>query len=224
MYSQPLQALLLEAKARINGKSLAESKLQYPTDYPQRGIPGTPERTIMGPLSKRRQKNLLWRAFVRESAKVHYPLEVVVSKRQTAGQVSDPTALAAQGVRPLGFQDQGLYEEVEAIAGFEPAVLTSRERKALKLPAHQPVPRMTLHPKSRLTGRFVRRRFRQLIDRIPILKYSYDDGTSAKPPSYSVHVSPHALTAQHRYVKVKVNHATLEDLAWVEYTKKQRSS
>ena len=220
MYSPALRALLLEAKSRINGKSLSKSRLQYPVDYPQRGIPGTAEQAIMGPLSKRRQKNLLWRGFVMETKKVHYPFEVVVSQRQTAEEASHPAALVTRGVRPLGFQDQGLYEEVEAIAGFKPAVLTGRERKALGIPAYHPVPRLSLHPKSRLTERFIRRRFRQLIDKIPILKYSYDD-TSGKPPSYSVHISPHALTKEHRYVTDKMSHATAEDLAWVEHTKKQ---
>lgn len=74
-YSAPLEALLTSPLARPRGLSpLKPLDLVIPPNLPAKFDPESAEAKALGRLSKRREVNLRWRFFTRETAKVYPPL------------------------------------------------------------------------------------------------------------------------------------------------------
>lgn len=226
VYSAELRALLLSSLARPT-KPLSPSRLETPHTFPERADPSSQDARLLGPFSKRREVNIRWRHFTNEWKKTLPPLQVHVREwaaDEEAVLKTDDESVARAGIRPIGLQDSGAFEEAEKIAASVMLIpVPRRERIASQL--EQQTPSSTTEPYllnlptgSRLTRRFVRRRYRELLSRIPILTYSVDvpkHGMPARPGSYSVSISPHAATKSMRTSPVGLPIANATDLKWI---------
>ena len=211
--------MLFDSRARGGFRALTPARIEYPVGFPRRGIKGTEESRLLGPMSKRREKNLRWRKFAEEIKKLYPPLQVVASRRTGSIPIEkkDHASVQEAGARPLPFQDLGIFEEVEKISSFKVRSMTRRERKALgsQGPPTDSIPHITLHPESRIKGRFLRRRYRQLLDKIPILKYAYGkpENRPLKPSTFSTHFASDS----------RVTLAEPADLEWIAHVRNQTS-
>lgn len=141
---------------------------------PERAKPDSEDARVLGPFSKRREVNIRWRAFVKEWKKVFPPLQVVLRDRASGTMEAGHTALASAGVRPVGFQNIGLYEETILVPGLarQRPPLPRRERKAQSARSDSDADSQDQPPGSLLHRRFIRRRYQQLLAQLPILTLS----------------------------------------------------
>lgn len=180
VYSPELKALLTSGPSRRT-KPLSPKSLVFPPSLPQRADPTSEDARLLGPLSKRREVNIRWRYFTTEWQKVRPPLQIVVAD---AGVSAADTARA--GIRGVGFQGTGVFEDVERIAGpaRPPPPLTRREMQAGKV-SGEVQPR---HP-----SKWLRRRYQHLLWRLPVLTYEPPaDEKGRKRGKYVVSLSPSA--------------------------------
>ena len=226
VYSPELRALLYSSLARPT-KPLSPSRLKTPHTLPERADPNSEQAHLLGPFSKRREVNIRWRYFTKEWKKTLPPLQVHVREWAADEEVvlkTDDESVARAGIRPIGLQNSGVFEEAEKIAAsVKPMPVPRRERIASQL--EQQTPPSTTEPYLlslptglRLTKRFVRRRYQQLLGRIPILTYSVEapkEGKPTKPGSYSVSLSPHAAAKSMRTSPVGLPIANAADLKWI---------
>ncbi|KAG6890730.1 hypothetical protein C0992_013113, partial [Termitomyces sp. T32_za158] len=218
VYSPELKALLLSSDSRRT-KPLSAKSLTFPPVLPLRADPSSEDARLLGPFSKRREVNIRWRYFTKEWKKVFPPLQVVMNEVPTSDgecHTASKEDIARVGVRALGMQGQGIYEDVHAIAGplTQPRPLTRKERLSRGADIDTPVqPR---HP-----SRWLRRRYQELLGRLPILTYTPTDNKNIKSPGrYSVSLSSNALapTLRHdpsRYPETE----SAADLQWLELAK-----
>lgn len=226
VYSREMLALLGVPGTRANGRRILPEWIAWPPQLPERAKPYSKEAQLWGPFSKRREVNTRWKFFEFEVNKLYPPLQVTLEERPPPGashtvvHKTDLASLRHHDVRPLPFQDSGVFEEAEAIAG-EPSrirLLTRKEKKALAegtLNTHAPSPPIPVGPA--LPSRFVRRRFKALLSRIPILTYAFSasgDG-EPKPGKYGATFSPVALANHTRYSVVRLPNADPEDVEWL---------
>ncbi|KAJ7655002.1 hypothetical protein DFH06DRAFT_487414 [Mycena polygramma] len=170
VYSKELRVLLTTPASRI-GKALTPKALDSPPTLPPRADPDSNEARLLGPFSKRRETNTRWRFFAEASQKVLPPLQVVVENdtgdTPTRGVSRDD--LLRAGVRGLPLQGLHVFEDVEILAAQRPRYSPKSNHV---LESHSP--------------RWLRRRYRSLLNRLPILTYTT---TENKPPRYSVSLS-----------------------------------
>ncbi|KAG5353238.1 hypothetical protein C0989_009201 [Termitomyces sp. Mn162] len=212
IYSPELQALLLSSDSRKT-KPLAAKSLVFPPVLPLRADSSSEDARLLGPLSKRREVNTRWRYFTQEWKKVLPPLQVVM-KDSTSDIEFDKTSqedLARADVRALGMQGRGIFEDVHAIAGplTVPRPLTRKERLSSGTGVDTSV-------QSRHPSRWLRRRYQELLGRLPILAYTPTRDKSRSSGRYSVSLSSNALapTLRHdasRYPEVEL----AADLQWL---------
>lgn len=164
-------------------KPLKKAHFQTPPKLPPRADPNSEEARLLGPFSKRREVNIRWRYFTEQTRRASLPLQVVVYDKATGKKETSPEALKRAGIEPLGLQDAGIYEEALALAGpkLRRPPLPKRESQALR-----PEDSTT---SSELPRRFLRRRFQQLVSKIPVLTYTYNSADASKPGAYSVSVN-----------------------------------
>ena len=164
---------------------------------PARADPKSDEAHLYGPLSRRRIYNKLWRFYRTETDKVLPPIELSIVHQE--GQGGPDVA----GRMP--FQRLGLVKEIEDLVGTagDPP-LTRKERKAVK----EEPQRGSGHP-----SRWVRRRYRSLLSKLPILEYSQRPGKSEG--SYSVRVSNKALKSR-KATDEMVREIDDVNFAWLE--------
>ncbi|GBE77814.1 hypothetical protein SCP_0106960 [Sparassis crispa] len=166
-YSKELTTLLTTAYSRTT-KALTLKALQHPHTLPPRADPSTNDAKFMGPLSKRREVNIRWKFFTEQHKRVHPPLQVVLEERTESGDVvhkTDSSSVLRAGIRPVGLQGSGVFEEVQALAASRP-----RRRSAHGKPypdSHASQPDFRSH----LPHRFLRRRFQFLLGRLPVMTY-----------------------------------------------------
>nr|GAT47844.1 predicted protein [Mycena chlorophos] len=151
VYSPELRALLTSSASRP-AAVLKSTALDHPPTLPARADPKSEDARLFGPLSKRREVNIRWRFFVKESRKVHPPLHVAVD---SGARIED---VHSAGIRSLPMQSLRAFEDAER------------------------------HASSPYVPRWVRRRFRGLLDRLPVLH------KSQKSQAYSVNLSDHRQT------------------------------
>lgn len=161
MYSEELSALLTSGVSRPAG-ALSRKKLVSPHLLPARADPSSEEAQLLGPLSKRREVNFRWRSFTEEAAKVLPPIQVDV---KDSDSTTDDAVKA--GIRHFGFQGMRLREHIQAIAGpvNAPVSVTKKERRSN-------IPLVTTAPLPAHPSRWLRRRYRQLLARLPVLTYT----------------------------------------------------
>ncbi|KAI0639632.1 hypothetical protein C8Q77DRAFT_1152597 [Trametes polyzona] len=210
VYSREMKALFTSESSRKT-RALPPAALAHPPTLPPRANPESPEARILGPFSKRREVNLRWRFFQAELQRTLLPLQVAVEKPPASGGLralrkTDADALAQAGVRPVGLQHSGVFEEIEALASPP-----SKQRRASgEGTAEQPAPKFESH----LPTRFLRRRYQQLLARIPVLVYKPPRQTPSGTHSgtFQVSLSPNAAkrsSPAHRM-------AGETELAWIQ--------
>ncbi|KAE9408283.1 hypothetical protein BT96DRAFT_954212 [Gymnopus androsaceus JB14] len=155
VYSPELKALLTNSASRE--KPLELHQLKFPPTL-------SPQARLLGPLSKRLEFNTRWRYFEREWKKVYPPLEVAVQKEKTGR------------ANAIGFQDQGLIDHINDMV--RPSAATSPMTRRERLSSNAQLP----PPTQRHPSRWLRRRYQDLLGRLPILVF----GTGSKAPSFNV--------------------------------------
>jgi hypothetical protein len=142
-----------------------------------------------------------------------------VKQRGTQETSSQEDALLGARIRGVGMQTAGQLDQVKSLAGpASEKPPAPRRIDQIYLPhTHSPAA-----DQRSLPNRFLRRRYRELLGRIPVLTYSYVPGESATSSSgyptgkYEVSLAPTALS---RYVRQETVHSQeldAVDLAWFE--------
>jgi len=213
VYSQELTALLTAGDSRQT-KSLDKSSLITPPILPKRADLSSEEARLFGPLSRRREVNIRWRYFTREWKKVLPPLQVTVQEKSSNYEVchetSEALGVVRAGIRGVGMQGSGILEDVENIVS-PPWMLstpTRRERRtkdqstdlAVPLPRQRPI-------------RWLRRRYQELLGRLPILTYIRQEGHASQ--RYEVTLHPCAIAPSKRYGAKRLAEADDVDLMWI---------
>lgn len=214
VYSPELKTLLTSNISRTS-KPLAHSDLKAPPLLPVRADPSSDDARLLGPLSKRREVNIRWRYFEQEWKKVRPPIEVTVLSTESEQLGRSQQDILRAGIREVGLQGLGLFEEVENLVGSSSPPRTKRERQTLGDTTAPSNPSST-----RLPSRWLRRRYEALLARMPIMTHT----TSHKPDgtgSYLVSLSPKARsTGQSREIELFAE-VDDSDLAWIDKGRKE---
>lgn len=174
VWTAELKALVTSDVARPK-KALTPNALLVPPTIPSERLDSnSAEYRILGPFSKRREVNARWRFYFQELNRTNYPLQVTVVEPATSGDgvvnKTDEPSLTRAGIRSIGLQDSGVFEEVEALASPSPMQCSENQNAQQDLTRHSaaPQPRVESH----LPRRFLRRRYQQLLSLIPVLIYT----------------------------------------------------
>ncbi|KAF9076099.1 hypothetical protein BDP27DRAFT_1210775 [Rhodocollybia butyracea] len=208
VYSPELAALLTASASRISSKSLEPHQLEFPPILSPRANPNSEEAQLLGPLSKRLELNTRWRYFTREWKKVLPPLEVTLRKED--GSISTPADVSSSGSKNIGFQGQRILNSIENIVGPStlPAPMPRRERPLSEdqLPSDRP----TRHP-----SRWLRRRYQDLLGRIPVL-LMIPSAHKLQKPVLHIKLSLNSLSLVGRSSAYRRPHLDPVNLAWLE--------
>lgn len=231
-------ALLTSSQARSQ-KSLTPSQLITPPILPPQADPNSEDARLLGPFSKRREVNIRWRYFTREWKKVYPPLQIRLAEWRESGETRymvDEDSLLRAGIRGAPMQNTGIMEQVIALAGqaHELRSSTRRERLAGQAHAHGSSTRDEPFASDDLTDalpsgfdthlphRFLRRRFRTLLSRLPILTYTYEKSSARETrPKYEVSLASAAVSQQSRYMPSRFVEADETDIAWIQHAEKE---
>lgn len=223
VWSAEIKALVTSEHSRAK-RVLKPKALLVPSNIPaERLDPDSPQSRILGPFSKRREVNARWKFFLQELQKTQYPLQTVLRPRAASGDGEerrlDSESLALAGIRSIGLQGSGVFEEAEALAC--PPALVHLEDNVESTAAKQSF-RPTFE--SHLPQRFLRRRYQQLLAQTPVLAYLLSDTennsdpttpsspTSRKPGRFNVTLSPNAS----RRLGIIHSMADSIDMAWIQ--------
>jgi hypothetical protein len=191
---------------------------------PLRADPSSEEARLLGPFSKRREVNLRWRYFTEECRKVLPPLQLSVKEISDSFEVtkesSDRHDIAAAGVRNVGLQGGRLLEEAQNLAGpaWKPSSIPRRARKGPRIqtpdsPEESPFT-------SELSTRWLRKRYQNLLGKIPVLTYSYpkrqNDGEGGHSGRYEITLTPSAISSQVRYGASRLPPVDESNLSWIQ--------
>lgn len=127
---------------------------------------------------------------------------------------TDKASLDEVGVRAVGLQGSGVWEDLVAAAGppVYPPPQTRRERAASAGDDRKDGTR----PDSASLPRFIRRRLQDLLGRTPLLTYHHKPGyTPSKAGKYMVSLSPNAPDPS-RYGAKRLPEAHESYLAWLD--------
>ncbi|KAH9857959.1 hypothetical protein C2E23DRAFT_864963 [Lenzites betulinus] len=214
VYSREMTALLTSDASRTT-KALPSAALANPPSLPARANPESPEARALGPFSKRREVNIRWRFFQQELQRTRLPLQVAVNEPTVSGGVwsasrnTDVDALARAGVRPVGLQHSGVFEEIESLACPPSKLRHSADRASSAGLTEHPAPSLDSH----LPVRFLRRRYQQLLARIPMLVFKPPSPkpSGTQPGRFEVALSPNAAKRSGPAHRI----AGDTDLAWI---------
>ncbi|RDB28879.1 hypothetical protein Hypma_015714 [Hypsizygus marmoreus] len=215
VYSPELKALLTSNLSRKN-KPLTPKSFSFPPTLPLRADPNSEDARLLGPFSKRREVNIRWRYFTSEWKKIRPPLEIVLEDTST-GEVLRGNAdadVARAGIRGLSMQGQGVFDDIEAIVNplSGPRPPTRKERRNSDADTQPPQTAALRHP-----SRWLRRRYQELLGRLPILTYSQFTAKGGNISGrYSVSLSPNALTPLRLFLPQVAEVATVEDQCWLK--------
>ena len=196
-----LKALLTSAHSRTT-KPLKVANLVTPPILPARADPSSPDARIFGPFSKRREVNIRRRYFASEWKKVFPPIELQVRPDSLGKRQSAKKLIPGFGIRI------GVLADIEkTVATLKARPLPRRERSSEQDSSEVGI--KAGHP-----SRWLRRRYRSLLSRLPILLYNPSDN-SEQSGFFSVQQSELSLPPYQRpipYLPV-VDSTTL---AWLE--------
>lgn len=187
---------------------------------PLRVNPHSEEARLFGPLSKRREVNIRWRHFSAEWRKVWPPLEVQVSSAGVDNS-TDISKVSSAGIRPMPLQGLGLLEEASALAQPPNTEKTSGEDQSNSV---RPYTLRQFRPFDNVdesAARWYRRRYRELLARIPILKYSASSKPKSTTGSYEVSPPPNALANAYRSLPERWPEADEDELTWLDNAPKK---
>lgn len=208
------------------------SALNTPPVLPARADPESEEARFLGPLSKRREVNMRWRYFRQEWKKVLPPLQVLVEKTDSGEPkiTASLEALQASNVQPVGLQGVGVMEEVQALARspskapYTPSGSSHQSGTGFDDASSRPLPQFESH----LPRRFLRRRYQELLGRLPVLTYK----PGLNPPKsleqasarYQVSLSEDAIKHTLRSTPSRIPEISTVDLAWFDMGSDQKIS
>lgn len=220
MYSPELTALLLSPYTRpSSGKPLKPSHLCEPPTLPLRANPSSEDARLFGPFSKRREINIRWRYFSQQWKRLYPPLEVSVKKQGARETSSQEDAVLGARIRGVGMQTAGLLAELMSLTGSG----SERPPTPRRInPVYPPHAVSRIADCQVLPNRFLRRQYRELLGRIPILTYSHVPGQpvmgtkGCSVGKYDVSLAPNALSPriQHEAARSKAPGLDDVDLAW----------
>ncbi|KAI6047782.1 hypothetical protein EDC04DRAFT_22564 [Pisolithus marmoratus] len=197
VYFTELRALLSSAYSRKN--PLKDTSFAFPPTLPERAKPGSEEANLLGPLSKRRELNTRWRYFTTEVKKVLPPLQISVEPPLPDNSANND----ARQHRCIGFEETNLLQQVVDLAGCtRTSPLPTRGIAADRV--HNPFD-------GNLPVRWLRRRYRELLGRLPLLTYH---PAKSEPHTYTVSISRNALTGGKLQVS-RLRFVGEKDLAWI---------
>jgi hypothetical protein len=215
-YSPQLKALLTSGLSRTT-KALQPQALTFPPKLPLRADPCSEEASLLGPLSKRREANIRWRYFVREWKKVLPPLQASVKIHDVIHNGTTKEDVRRAGIRGFGMQGLGVFEEIETLIGppwipKTPCFHGEQEmREKTGGDSTSQSLRSPRHP-----SRWLRRRYQELLGRMPVLHYSGRTRSGSGCGRYSVLLSDRAITPSRRYSADRIAEVDSVDLAWLE--------
>jgi len=219
VYSPELSALLLSPYSCSSGKALKPSHLHQPPTLPPRADPTSEDARLFGPLSKRRQVNIRWRYFSHQWKRIYPPIEISV-KPQEAQKIPPQEGFPPNvGIRGVGLQGAGLLEELRMLAGeVSKRPITPRRIDSVY---RSKSPSINTNRGS-LPNRYLRRRYRELLGRIPILTYPNVPGNLTKATAsnrhptgtYEVSLAANALSWRVQHEVAHSSEVDAVDLAW----------
>ena len=142
-----------------------------------------------------------------------------MKKQGTQGTSSQEDALLGAKIRGVGIQTAGQLDEVKSLAG--PASEKPPPPRRIDQ-LYLPHTHTSTTVRRSLPNRFLRRRYRELLGRIPVLTYSYVTGKSVTSSNgyptgkYEVSLAPTALSRYVRQETVHSQNLDAVDLAWFE--------
>ena len=193
MYSPELTALLTSKHSRKTKKVLDSAHLKSPPTLPERTDPSSEDARLLGQFSKRREVNIRWRFFKTEWSKIFPPLQLSLTKESHSciEGTDDPGAAAKAGVRAFGLQGGRLLEGAVELAGPAWRVPYTPRRALRASELHIPVAQeKPFH--SDLPVRWLRKRYQNLLGKLPVLTYTPRNG-------YTVALAPSAVSSHIRY-------------------------
>ncbi|KAJ2919297.1 hypothetical protein MD484_g1170, partial [Candolleomyces efflorescens] len=218
VYTKPLIALLTTAQSMAT-RPLKKGVWTPAKLLPSRANECSEEAHIFGPFSKRREYNMQQKFFRTEKAKVRPPLETTIALAP-----QDEPANPGD-TRPLPFQKLGLLSDIERLVGTAgPPPLTRKERKAAnatnEIGGNTDPPSPPRHP-----SRWVRRRYRALLAKVPVLTYTPKPGQT-DGGTYSVRLSDRAAGQSTSASASNVALREIDDvnLAWLRLGMEENTS
>jgi hypothetical protein len=196
---------------------------------PPRADPFSEEAKLLGPFSLRREVNIRWRYFKREYQKVLPPLQLSVQELSDSYEItkesSDLHDTAAAGVRGVGLQGGGILEEAMSLAGPAWKPLSTPRRARQGKDSQTPNPPEENPFASGLSTRWLRKRYQDLLGRVPILTHSVkerkDDRDNRRPTcSYDVSLAPSAISSHVRYGAGRLPPVDESSLSWIKLAEK----
>jgi hypothetical protein len=183
-------------------KPLKIANLINPPVLPARADPSSSDARIFGPFSKRREVNIRRRYFVSEWKKVFPPIELQVRPDSQGKKKSVKELIPGFGMRI------GIFADIEnTVATLKARPLPRRERSSEQ-------DRSEMGTKAGHPSRWLRRRYRSLLNRLPILGYNPPNNPE-QSGSFSVQQSELSLPPYQRPIPYlpEVDSTTL---AWLE--------
>ena len=219
VYSPELTALLLSPYSRSSGKTLKPSHLHEPPTLPSKADPTSEDARLFGPLSKRRQVNIRWRYFSHHWKRIYPPIEISVKHQETQNISSQEGLAPNAGIRGVGLQGAGLLEKLKMLAGeVSKRPIAPRRINSAYRSKSPPI----AADRGSLPNRYLRRRYRELLGRIPILTRPNVPGnlTTATTPNshstgkYAVSLATNALSQRVQHEVAHSSEVDAVDLAW----------
>ncbi|KAI5124168.1 hypothetical protein M0805_000976 [Coniferiporia weirii] len=230
VYSSELAALLTSPYSRTT-KAIKYVHIETPPAIPLRADPASEEARLLGPFSKRREVNIRWRYFTKESRKVLPPLQVSIrhvndtEQDRRIGESNRKEDLRELGLLHGGFQNSGLLGILEGMAGamMRPPK-TRRERNCLgnvnrEDPGNSP---NGASATAALPTRFLRRCHQELLGKIPVLTYCRREHgghqinkRAQTGVQFEVSLSKRAVSPNLRYSTARLAEIDKSNLAWV---------
>lgn len=219
VYSPELAALLLSPYSRSSGKALKPTFLHQPPTLPSRADPTSEDCRLFGPLSKRRQVNIRWRHFSHHWKRIYPPIEISVKHQETQKTPSREGFAPSAGIRGVGLQGVGILEELKMLAGVV-SKMPIAPRRLDSLYRSRSLPTSIATDRGSAPDRYLRRRYRELLGRIPILTHSPGDLTTARASNgcptgkYDVSLAVNALSCRVKHESAHSSEVDAVDLAW----------
>ncbi|KAF8807755.1 hypothetical protein BYT27DRAFT_7189850 [Phlegmacium glaucopus] len=201
VYSPALKALLTSAYSRTT-KPLKIGNLVNPPVLPARADPSSADARIFGPLSKRREVNIRRCYFASEWKKVFPPIEVHVGP--DASTFQNKMQSAKQLIPGFGMQ-VGVFADIEETIGILKTPSVPRRERSLERAYSE------TGTKAGHSSRWLQRRYRSLLNRLPMLLHNPSDNSG----SFSVQRSELSLPPYQRPIPY-LPEVDSRTLAWLE--------
>lgn len=200
-----MASLLTSPFSRVK-KAIRHSSLVTPPRLPPHHNPDSNEARILGRLSLRRELNHRRRYFFTETRKVLPPLEIV----ETRHRVTVHNRKSLNGLQlPQMLRNMVVIRKPEeprrSVSVTANAQEGSEESKNLTHVAGLP-------------SRFLRRRHKLLLGKIPVLRYTetLSDNKPTVHSSFSVTMDPYGLSPDNQYSSDRLSEPDASNTAWIK--------